>query len=162
MPCSQTPQLLSPILEQSTPWSLDSTRIDTPKRTKQAFRGRFLELPKCTSTPVTRTERQSARTPRTPQGRNTQDKQDKFPMTDKRFQRKVLTQLIEIKEELRRIGKNVEPDTVFHLSTLATEEEFQILERHLESENTRAAMVAKLCKIGGKNLKDSARRMLDR
>ncbi|XP_077098081.1 uncharacterized protein LOC143749487 isoform X3 [Siphateles boraxobius] len=139
---SQTPQLLSPILEQSTPWSLDSTRIDTPK--------------------ITRTERQSARTPRTPQGRNTQDKQDKFPMTDKRFQRKVLTQLIEIKEELRRIGKNVEPDTVFHLSTLATEEEFQILERHLESENTRAAMVAKLCKIGGKNLKDSARRMLDR
>ncbi|XP_077057404.1 uncharacterized protein LOC143710329 [Siphateles boraxobius] len=35
-PSSQTTQVLSPILEQSTPWSLDSTRIDTPKRTKQA------------------------------------------------------------------------------------------------------------------------------
>ncbi|KAL0994908.1 hypothetical protein UPYG_G00129100 [Umbra pygmaea] len=77
---------------------------------------------------VTRAQRQSARTPRIPQGRNPQG-----------FERQVLKQLIEIKEELRRIVKNVEPD----LSTLDTEEEFQYIERQLESENTRAAMVKK-------------------
>ncbi|XP_052462919.1 serine/arginine repetitive matrix protein 2 isoform X39 [Carassius gibelio] len=325
--CQQTPQRLSPIIELSTPHSMDSTRIDTPKRTKQAFRGRFSDLPICTSTPAFRTERQSrtpqsrishasrterqsrspqvrnpqasrterqSRTPqsrisqasrterqsrspqvrnpqasrterqsmtpqsrisqasrterqsrspqvrnpqasrterqsrspqvrnpqasrterqsRTPQSRisqasrterqsrspqvrnpqasrterqsmtpqsrisqasrterqsgspqvrNPQEKKDRFPMTDKRFQKKVLTQLLEIKDELRRIGKIVEPETGFHMSTLGTEDEFEYLERQLESGNTRAAMVTQLCKIGGKNFKDSTRRMLD-
>ncbi|XP_052462931.1 serine/arginine repetitive matrix protein 2 isoform X41 [Carassius gibelio] len=325
--CQQTPQRLSPIIELSTPHSMDSTRIDTPKRTKQAFRGRFSDLPICTSTPAFRTERQSrtpqsrishasrterqsrspqvrnpqasrterqsrspqvrnpqasrterqsmtpqsrisqasrterqsrspqvrnpqasrterqsrspqvrnpqasrterqsrspqvrnpqasrterqSRTPQSrisqasrterqsrspqvrnpqasrterqsmtpqsrisqasrterqsgsPQVRNPQEKKDRFPMTDKRFQKKVLTQLLEIKDELRRIGKIVEPETGFHMSTLGTEDEFEYLERQLESGNTRAAMVTQLCKIGGKNFKDSTRRMLD-
>ncbi|XP_073671204.1 uncharacterized protein [Paramisgurnus dabryanus] len=100
--------------------------------------------------------------PRTPQRRYSQERQDKFPMSDKKLQRKVLLLLVEIKEELRRIGRRVEPDTDFHLSTMATEEEFQNLEKQLESQRTQAAMVFKLCQIGGRNLKDSARRMLDR
>ncbi|XP_058629522.1 uncharacterized protein LOC131539180 [Onychostoma macrolepis] len=116
------------------------------------------ELPTLTSTPAAGTQRQSAQTPRTPQGRNPQENQDKFPMSDKRFQRKVLMHLIEIKEVVRRIGQRVEPDTVFHLSM----EEFQYFERQLESGETRAAMVSKLCKIGGRNIKDCTRRMLDR
>nr|XP_055051514.1 uncharacterized protein LOC129437414 [Misgurnus anguillicaudatus] len=99
--------------------------------------------------------------PRTPQARCSQERQDNFPMSDKKFQRKVLLLLVEIKEELRRIGRRVEPDTDFHLSTMATEEEFQNLEKQLESQRTQAAMVCKLCQIGGRNLKDSARRMLD-
>ncbi|XP_073713968.1 uncharacterized protein [Misgurnus anguillicaudatus] len=205
MTSSQQGQHLSPILEQSTPQSMDSTKIETPKRTKQTFRGHLLPLPSCTSTPYngnpkkigdvgqsdeTPQANKTSRKPRTPQGRYTrgdvgqsdetpqanrtthqsrtpqarcsQEKQDKFPMSDKKFQRKVLMLLVEIKEELRRIGCRVEPDTDFHLSTLATEEEFQNLEKQLESQRTQAAMVCKLCQIGGRNLKDSARRMLDR
>ncbi|XP_057186545.1 uncharacterized protein LOC130552347 isoform X2 [Triplophysa rosa] len=228
--CPQTAHVLSPILEQSTSQSMDSTMIETPKRTQQRKRSRFLEFPTHTSTPAGRSQRQphgTSRTPRsrypeasgtrchtstppqagrsqrqphgtpktpsdrysqasgtrchtstppqagrsqrqphgttrTPRNRYSQEKQDKFPMSEKRFQRKVLMLLLEIKEELRRVGQRVEPDTVFHLSTLESVEELQHLERKLINEETRAAMVSALCKIGGRNLKDSARRMLDR
>lgn len=64
-----------------------------------------------------------------------------MPLLHLGFQKKVLTQLLEIKDELRRIGKIVEPETGFHMSTLGTEDEFEYLERQLESGNTRAAMV---------------------
>lgn len=57
------------------------------------------------------------------------------------FQKKVLMQLAEKKEELKRIGQRVEQDSVFHLSTLGTEEEFQNLERQLSSVETRAITV---------------------
>lgn len=60
------------------------------------------------------------------------------------FQRKVLMLLLDIKEELRRVGQRVEPDTEFHLSTLDTIEDFQHLERNLLNEETRAAMVKEL------------------
>lgn len=66
-----------------------------------------------------------------------------MPLLHLGFQKKVLTQLLEIKDELRRIGKIVEPETGFHVSTLGTEDEFEYLERQLESGNTRAAMVKK-------------------
>ncbi|XP_039648482.1 uncharacterized protein LOC120553999 [Perca fluviatilis] len=126
-------------------------RISQACRTERQSRSPQVRNPQTAS----RTEHQS------PQVRNTQEKQDRFPMTEKRFQKKVLTQLLEIKEEMRRIGKIVEPETGFHLSTLGSEDEFKYLERQLESGNTRTAMVTQLCKIGGKNLKDSTRRMLD-
>ena len=66
-----------------------------------------------------------------------------MPLLNLGFQKKVLTQLLEIKEEMRRIGKIVEPETGFHLSTLGSEDEFKYLERQLESGNTRTAMVKK-------------------
>ncbi|XP_057184623.1 uncharacterized protein LOC130551079 isoform X3 [Triplophysa rosa] len=145
--CPQTAHVLSPILEQSTSQSMDSTMIETPKRTQQRKRSRFLEFPTHTSTPAGRSQRQphgTNRTPRsrypeasgtrchtstppqagrsqrqphgttrTPRNRYSQEKQDKFPMSEKRFQRKVLMLLLEIKEELRRVGQRVEPDTVY-------------------------------------------------
>jgi len=52
-----------------------------------------------------------------------------MPLLQIGFKRKVLMLFIEIKEKLRKIGKNVEPDTVFHMPTLATEEDFKNLER---------------------------------
>ncbi|KAJ8280800.1 hypothetical protein GJAV_G00059110 [Gymnothorax javanicus] len=66
-------------------------------------------------------------------------------MPEKKFQRRVMTQLLEIKEELRR---NVEPDGMFSLSTLTTLEEFEDQENQLKRAETRATMVSQLCKIG--------------
>ncbi|XP_057184622.1 uncharacterized protein LOC130551079 isoform X2 [Triplophysa rosa] len=159
--CPQTAHVLSPILEQSTSQSMDSTMIETPKTgrsqrqphgTNRTPRSRYPEAsgtrchtstppeasrskrqphgtPKTpsdrysqasgtrchTSTPpqAGRSQRQPHGTTRTPRNRYSQEKQDKFPMSEKRFQRKVLMLLLEIKEELRRVGQRVEPDTVY-------------------------------------------------
>ncbi|XP_052462896.1 TRIO and F-actin-binding protein isoform X8 [Carassius gibelio] len=167
---SRSPQVRNPQASRTERQSrTPQSRISQASRTERQSRSPQVRNPQASRTErqsmtpqsrisqASRTERQSG----SPQVRNPQEKKDRFPMTDKRFQKKVLTQLLEIKDELRRIGKIVEPETGFHMSTLGTEDEFEYLERQLESGNTRAAMVTQLCKIGGKNFKDSTRRMLD-
>ncbi|XP_026133683.1 serine/arginine repetitive matrix protein 2-like isoform X38 [Carassius auratus] len=150
---SRSPQVRNPQASRTERQSR-SPQVRNPQASRTERQSR---TPQSRISQASRTERQSG----SPQVRNPQEKKDRFPMTDKRFQKKVLTQLLEIKDELRRIGKIVEPETGFHMSTLGTEDEFEYLERQLESGNTRAAMVTQLCKIGGKNFKDSTRRMLD-
>ncbi|KAL7855844.1 hypothetical protein AOLI_G00194480 [Acnodon oligacanthus] len=86
-----------------------------------------------------------------------------FPMSTARFQKCVLGKLVEIIEEVRRVGRRFEPeDSDFHIQRMDTEEEFDVLETELKTPESRQFMIAQLSKVGGKNTKDCTNQILDR
>lgn len=58
------------------------------------------------------------------------------------FQKSVLTKLVEILEEVRRVGKVVEPrDSDFHIKRMERMDELNQLEEQLQSAEERKLMV---------------------
>ncbi|XP_033758977.1 uncharacterized protein LOC117341227 [Pecten maximus] len=88
-----------------------------------------------------------------------------FPISEERFQRKVISLLAEIRMEIRDLKQKMESD-----SSLAEEggiplqtttiEELEVLENSLSSSDERKRLIRVLSRVGGSNVGECARRIL--
>ncbi|XP_067271044.1 uncharacterized protein [Pseudorasbora parva] len=124
------------------------------------------------STPVRERSRSSSRahgsgrrhstsrheTPRAPTGNS----MDVFPMPMAKFQACGLKKLVEIAQEVRRIGTAEPISSSFHIKRMGTTEELHTLEDKLHNSEERDILITQLSKIGGKNIRDCSTKILDR
>ncbi|XP_075952392.1 uncharacterized protein LOC142954918 isoform X2 [Anarhichas minor] len=86
-----------------------------------------------------------------------------FPMSTAKFQRVVLGKLVDLIEEVKRIGRGVEHEGLQRqVPTLNSNEELDELEGKLKNAEQRALLVHLLANVGGKNIKDATNKIMDR
>ncbi|XP_022111444.1 uncharacterized protein LOC110990668 isoform X2 [Acanthaster planci] len=90
-----------------------------------------------------------------------------FPMSDARFQKRVLHQLVEVKELLSKLLRQSEGCMLGDEEKIAqdpvkTKEEFLDLEKKLLDVTYRSALVAYCRRVGGSDMKDMVRNVLNR
>ncbi|XP_052439604.1 uncharacterized protein LOC127978758 [Carassius gibelio] len=86
----------------------------------------------------------------------------RFPMDMAKFQKKVLTKLVEIHMEVRRLGRSEPPLSSTHIQQLETMEDFAREEERLKDKQAFESLVLQLARIGGKDVRDCVHRILDR
>ncbi|CAM4549637.1 unnamed protein product [Leuciscus chuanchicus] len=79
------------------------------------------------------------------------------------YQKSVLGKLVEILDEIKRVGRHYEPlNSAVHVARLETLEEFAQEEAHLKDRNLWEQRVSQLSKVGGRNDKDCVHKVMDR
>ncbi|XP_056601259.1 serine/threonine-protein kinase fray2-like isoform X3 [Triplophysa dalaica] len=86
----------------------------------------------------------------------------RFPMAMAKFQKKVLTKLVDIHMEVRRMGRSEPPLSSAHIEQLETMEEFEREEERLKDKQAFESLVLQLARIGGKDVRDCVHKILDR
>ncbi|KAJ8007733.1 hypothetical protein DPEC_G00097270 [Dallia pectoralis] len=86
----------------------------------------------------------------------------RFPMAMAKFQKKVLTKLMDIHMEVRRLGRCEPPLSSAHLEQQQTMEEFEREEERLKDMQAFESLVLQLSRIGGKDVRDCGHKILDR
>ncbi|KAI7806095.1 uncharacterized protein LOC130559005 isoform X2 [Triplophysa rosa] len=86
----------------------------------------------------------------------------RFPMAMEKFQKKVLTKLVDIHMEVRRLGRSEPPLSSAHIEQLETMEEFEREEERLKDKQAFESLVLKLARIGGKDVRDCVHKIFDR
>ncbi|KAJ8371745.1 hypothetical protein AAFF_G00302520 [Aldrovandia affinis] len=87
---------------------------------------------------------------------------DRAYTTDQAFQKKILTILVDIREEVRRIARAEPASSASHVERLETVDDFQREEQRLSDSEAFNALVLQLSRVGGKDLKDCVHKVLDR
>ncbi|KAF1377970.1 hypothetical protein PFLUV_G00206340, partial [Perca fluviatilis] len=91
------------------------------------------------------------------------DKQSRHrDLSKNEFQKKVLTKLVDIHMEVRRLGKSEPPLSSAHIELLETMEEFDRQEERLKDKQAFESLVLQLARIGGKDVRDCVHKILDR
>ncbi|XP_039530319.1 serine/arginine repetitive matrix protein 2-like isoform X2 [Pimephales promelas] len=86
-----------------------------------------------------------------------------FPMSQAKYQKSVLGKLVEILDEIKRVGRHYEPlNSAVHVARLETLEEFAQEEARLKDHNLWELRVSQLSKVGGRNNKDCVHKVMDR
>ncbi|KAJ7992789.1 hypothetical protein DPEC_G00282340 [Dallia pectoralis] len=86
----------------------------------------------------------------------------RFPMAIAKFQKKVLTKLMDIHMEVRRLGRCEHPLSSAHLEQQQTMKEFEREEERLKDMQAFESLVLQLSRIGGKDVRDCVHKILDR
>ncbi|KAF4109299.1 uncharacterized protein LOC131546498 isoform X2 [Onychostoma macrolepis] len=86
----------------------------------------------------------------------------RFPMDMAKFQRKVLSKLVDIHMEVRRLGRSEPPLSSAHIEQLETMEDFEREEERLKDKQAFDSLVLQLARIGGKDVRDCVHKILDR
>ncbi|CAM4466836.1 unnamed protein product [Leuciscus chuanchicus] len=107
-----------------------------------------------------------SRRSRTPQRgvRNpSQSERGLFPMSQAKYQKSVLGKLVELLDEIKRVGRHYEPlNSAVHVARLETLEDFAEEEARLKDRNLWKQRVSQLSKVGGRNNKDCVHKVMDR
>ncbi|XP_042631743.1 protein SON-like [Cyprinus carpio] len=78
-----------------------------------------------------------------------------FPMSQAKYQKSVLGKLVELLDEIKRVGRHYEPlNSAVHVARLETFEDFAEEEARLKERNLWEQRVSQLSKVGGRNNKD--------
>ncbi|XP_051980214.1 uncharacterized protein LOC127641323 [Xyrauchen texanus] len=86
-----------------------------------------------------------------------------FPMSQAKYQKSVLGKLVELLDEIKRVGRHYEPlNSAVHVARLETLEEFAQEEARLKDRNLWEQRVSQLSKVGGRNDKDCVHKVMDR
>ncbi|XP_026093997.1 serine/threonine-protein kinase PRP4 homolog isoform X3 [Carassius auratus] len=86
-----------------------------------------------------------------------------FPMSQAKYQKSVLGKLVEILDEIKRVGRHYEPlNSAVHVARLETFEDFAEEEARLKERNLWEQRVSQLSKVGGRNNKDCVHKVMDR
>ncbi|KAJ8384189.1 hypothetical protein AAFF_G00208070 [Aldrovandia affinis] len=85
-----------------------------------------------------------------------------LPLPPAVFQKKILTILVDIREEVRRIARAEPASSASHVERLETVDDFQREEQRLSDSEAFNALVLQLSRVGGKDLKDCVHKVLDR
>ncbi|KAK9973151.1 hypothetical protein ABG768_023895 [Culter alburnus] len=110
--------------------------------------------------------RKRSRRSRTPQRgvqMPSQSERDLFPMSQAKYQKSVLGKLVELLDEIKRVGRHYEPlNSAVHVARLETFEDFAEEEARLKERNLWEQRVSQLSKVGGRNNKDCVHKVMDR
>ncbi|KAK7172552.1 hypothetical protein R3I93_002616 [Phoxinus phoxinus] len=86
-----------------------------------------------------------------------------FPMSQAKYQKSVLGKLVELLDEIKRVGRNYEPlNSAVHVARLETLEDFAEEEARLKDRNLWKQRVSQLSNVGGRNNKDCVHKVMDR
>ncbi|KAJ8001024.1 hypothetical protein DPEC_G00186510 [Dallia pectoralis] len=81
----------------------------------------------------------------------------------KEYRKSVLGKLVELLDEIKRVGRHYEPlNSAVHVARLETLEDFAEEEAHLKDRNLWEQRVSQLSKVGGRNNKDCVHKVMDR
>ncbi|XP_077065757.1 uncharacterized protein LOC143718621 [Siphateles boraxobius] len=87
---------------------------------------------------------------------------DVFPMPTSKFQKCVFKKLVEIMQEVKRIGCAEPNNSAYHIRKMELIEELNNLEEKLQNNEERDVLITQLSKVGGKNIRDCTTKILDR
>ncbi|KAL1268440.1 hypothetical protein QQF64_033803, partial [Cirrhinus molitorella] len=79
-----------------------------------------------------------------------------------KFQKKVLSKLIDIHTEVRRLGRSEPPRSSAHIVQLETMEDFEREEERLKDKQAFESVVSQIARIGGRDVRDCVHKILDR
>ncbi|XP_041845213.1 uncharacterized protein LOC121642504 [Melanotaenia boesemani] len=96
-------------------------------------------------------------TPRAP----TDNSVDIFPMPTAKFQKCVLKKLVELTEEVKRIGCAEPSASTYHVRRMENMEQVDKLDE-LQNNEARDLLISQLSRVGGKNTRDCTTKILDR
>ncbi|XP_069054634.1 uncharacterized protein [Lepisosteus oculatus] len=92
-----------------------------------------------------------------------EEKRKRDPLSEGKFQKRVLGLLIEMMDELRRLGRSTEPvDSQFHIRRLTTMEEFCAYEQALDSMDNQNLLINQLRRVGGSDVRECVFTVLSR
>ncbi|XP_034151418.1 cylicin-2-like isoform X2 [Esox lucius] len=86
-----------------------------------------------------------------------------FPMSQAKYQKSVLGKLVELLDEIKRVGRHYEPlNSAVHVARLETLEDFAEEEARLKDRNLWEQRVSQLSKVGARNHKDCVHKVMER
>ncbi|XP_014675263.1 PREDICTED: uncharacterized protein LOC106815332, partial [Priapulus caudatus] len=86
-----------------------------------------------------------------------------FPMSDAKFQRKVLYMLSEIRSVMKNVKSHEDPEEPeFHVEQVSTLEALMQWEKELKTPENRQLVISQLSRIGGVSLRDNVNKVLHR
>lgn len=102
-----------------------------------------------------------------PSSHSKPEEESGFPMSTARFQKRVLFLLSDMRKDISRIARQnnnglMETDGEFRLTRAETLNEFAELEECAKKADDRKKMVQKLSAVGGVNLRDNAKRVMEK
>ncbi|XP_048044853.1 uncharacterized protein LOC125267334 isoform X5 [Megalobrama amblycephala] len=104
-----------------------------------------------------------SRTPQRGVQMPSQSERGLFPMSQAKYQKSVLGKLVELLDEIKRVGRHYEPlNSAVHVARLETFEDFAEEEARLKERNLWEQRVSQLSKVGGRNNKDCVHKVMDR
>ncbi|XP_039541171.1 uncharacterized protein LOC120488615 [Pimephales promelas] len=93
----------------------------------------------------------------------TQGKRCPYPMPEKKFQRKVMQMLVEMREDIRSLKKrDVENFEASQVQQVPTVEALNLLDGSLDSLEEKQKLINTLSKVGGVHLKDNVKRVMEK
>ncbi|XP_048011285.1 uncharacterized protein LOC125244931 [Megalobrama amblycephala] len=145
-------------LEAFSPESARSRLSRTPQR--------GVRKPSQSGSRKSRASSSRSRRSRTPQRgvqMPSQSERGLFPMSQAKYQKSVLGKLVELLDEIKRVGRHYEPlNSAVHVARLETFEDFAEEEARLKERNLWEQRVSQLSKVGGRNNKDCVHKVMDR
>ncbi|KAK9976609.1 hypothetical protein ABG768_021814, partial [Culter alburnus] len=104
-----------------------------------------------------------SRTPQRGVQMPSQSERGLFPMSQAKYQKSVLGKLVELLDEIKRVGRHYEPlNSAVHVARLETFEDFAEEEARLKERNLWEQRVSQLSKVGGRNNKDCVHKVMGR
>ncbi|XDV29262.1 hypothetical protein PO909_032399 [Leuciscus waleckii] len=140
------------------PSSSSSRRSRTPQRgvRNPSHSGSRKGRPSSSRSRRSRTSQRGVRNP-------SQSERGLFPMSQAKYQKSVLGKLVELLDEIKRVGRHYEPlNSAVHVARLETLEDFAEEEARLKDRNLWKQRVSQLSKVGGRNNKDCVHKVMDR
>ncbi|XP_061731594.1 arginine and glutamate-rich protein 1-B-like [Nerophis ophidion] len=94
---------------------------------------------------------------------STKDDDQKFPMDEGKFQKRVFFLLMDMRATISDLGKKYEPvDSQFHVEMINRRKGLAQLERKLADGDYRKLLTSRLRKIGGSSLEDNVKNVMKR
>ncbi|XP_076592773.1 uncharacterized protein LOC143324299 [Chaetodon auriga] len=85
-----------------------------------------------------------------------------FPMSTAKFQKCVLKKLVELMQEVKRIGGADPIASAYQLNRMDTLEELDATEERIQQNDERQVLITQLSRVGGKNTRDCTTKIMDR